>query len=305
MQKTPMKSRTKDAIFCSLILLYPLIHFSIFYIYVNLSSFAMAFQYYKDGKYIFDWGQSNFELIKYYFKVDPIIITSLKNSAIMYLCAMLIGEPLSILFSYVVYKKVAGTKFFKIVLFMPTIISALVMSLIYKYFMDSAIPEIWYNITEKPIQGLFTNYKTVFEVVLFYNLFLGFGPKVLIYSSTMSGINESVVESAQLDGITFFKELWFITIPMIFPTITTYLVASVATFFTNQMGLFNFFGHDARTEVYTLGFYMYIKTQVASVNGTYAEFTYLSALGLLMSAIAIPATIGLKKALEKYGPRTD
>ena len=295
-------SRRKDAIFCSLILAYPLLHFAIFYIYVNFSSFAMAFQYYYDGEYIFDWGKQNLDQIIYDFKNLPIMVSGLKNSAIVYFCSMLIGEPLAILFSYCIYKKIKGTKFFKIILFMPTIIPGLVLCLIYKYFVDDAIPEIMYLFFKKEMLGLLTTASTMFGTVLFYTLFMGFGPKVLVYSSTMSGINESIVESAQLDGISFARELVSITIPMIFATITTYIVASIATFVTNQMNLFNFFAHDALPSISTFGYYLYVKTQIASVNGSYGDFTYVSALGFMFSLVVVPLTILVKKLLEKYGP---
>lgn len=302
MKKNILTGKKKDAIFCALMLVYPLIHFTVFYIVVNASSLAMAFQYYKDGQYIFDWGKSNFDKLFYSLKHETVLSDSVVNSTILYLCSMLIGEPLTLLFSFFIYKKVKGSKFFKVILFLPTIISSLVLVLIFSYFVDQALPEIMGKIFGVETVGLLTTNKTQFITVLVYSLFMGFGPKVLIYSSTMSGINESVVESASLDGITFFGEFIYITLPMIFSTIQTYIVAGLATFFTNQMNLFSFFGTEAMTNLYTLGYYLYVQTQIATANGSFAMYPYLSLLGLLMSCIAIPVTILVKKLLDRYGP---
>lgn len=300
--KKTLSGRKKDAIFCAIMLIYPLVHFAIFYVYVNLSSFAMAFQTYDEGRYIWDWGKTNFNWMFYSFRTDPAIRMGFQNSAVAYVCIMLISEPLSIIFSYFIYKKVKGAKFFKVVLFIPTIIPAIVMTLIYKYFTDNALPEVM-KIFGVTMSGLFTTVDTQFVTVLVYNLFLGFGAKVLVYSSTMSSINESIVESAQLDGISFTRELWSITLPMIFGTITTYLVASIATFVTNQLNLYSFFGLEAVPAVQTIGYYMYARTQLAGRGSI--EFTYLSAMGLFFSAIIIPVTIVLRKLLMKFGPSED
>ena len=39
--------------------------------------------------------------------------------------------------------------------------------------------------------------------------------------------------------------------------------------------------------------------------GSYPEYSYLSALGLYMTAVAVPLTYLVKWALEKYGPKED
>ncbi len=301
-EKHVLTARKKDAIFCILMLIYPLLHFFVFYVIVNASSIAMAFEYWEDGKYIFDWGATNFAKLSLNFERDYRFSYMLRNSTIAFLCSILIGETLALLFSFFIYKKIKGSKFFKIVLFLPSIISALVLALIYQFFVENLIPELWNKLFGIQIDGLMTSNNTQFITILVYSVFIGFGPKVLIYSSTMSGINDSIVESAQLDGITFFKEFVHITLPMIFATIETFLVASIATFFTNQLNLFVFLHGEKRAELYTFGYYLFIEAQEAATSLDFSNYPYMALIGIIMSVIAIPVSLTVKKLLEKFGP---
>ena len=49
------------------------------------------------------------------------------------------------------------------------------------------------------------------------------GTNVILMNSAMLRIPSSVVESARIDGCGYFKELLYITIPLIMPTITTWI----------------------------------------------------------------------------------
>jgi len=83
----------------------------------------------------------------------PYFAASLKNTTIIYLCSLLIGTPLSVMFSFYLYKKMPASGFFKTVLFIPHILSALIMVILYKYFVDRAIPSLVEMITGKQTEG--------------------------------------------------------------------------------------------------------------------------------------------------------
>ena len=121
---------------------------------------------------------------------------------------------------------------------------------------------------------------------------------MLLYSGAMGSISDSIVEAASLDGATPAREFFNITLPMIYPTIVTFLITAIAAFFTNQVNLFSFFGENAKLQNITLGYYLYNETQLASAG----EYPYLAAMGLCMTFIAVPVTIIIKRLLEKFGP---
>ena len=299
-EKTILSSKKRDAIFCALVLLYPVVQFCIFYIYVNISSVALAFQNQFNGQMIFA-GFYQFSQVFYNFTQETSLIYSISNSLIAYFVGLLISEPLAIIFSFSIYKKVAGYKFFRVMLFLPSIISSLVLVLIYRYFVENIIPEVWQMIFGTKVNLMDPN-TTAFATILFFSTFIGCGGRTLMYTSTMGGINESIVESAQLDGVGFVGELWHITLPSIYPTIVTFIVAGIATIFTNELGLFSFYSTEADYKLYTFGYYIYRNTQL-SADGS--KYPYLSSLGLLLSCIAIPLTLLVKKCMEKFGPSAE
>ena len=175
------------------------------------------------------------------------------------------------------------------------------MSMIFQNFVDNAIPEFILKISGKMVGGLVSTSEYTFGTILFYNVWVGFGISVLLYSGAMSGIDNSLIEAAKLDGATSLSEFWHVVLSSIFPTITTFLVVGIAGIFTNQMALFNFFGGEAPNSLSTFGYYMFVKVEDANI----AQFPRLSALGILMTVVAVPITFVVKYLLEKFGTKTD
>ncbi len=305
MMKLSKKERNRRLFYASVVAL-PIIQFLIFYVVVNLRSFLFAFQSYDDiAGYSIVWFK-NFEEIfnSLSTKEGQVLVDSARNSLVLYLFTLIIGSGGAVLFSNYIYKKNFGSKFFQVVLFLPHIISGVVLMTVYKFLLDQGIPQLGEMLGLK-IKPLLDNYEDHFKLVLIFQLWMGFGTQVLMYTSTMSGISPSVVESAQLDGITPFKELIYITLPMIYPTFVTFITVGVAGLFTNQMSLYNFYGNNVNKKAWTLGYYLFRETQVASMPPDISKYPKISALGLLFTLIAVPITFLVKRLMEKYGPSVD
>ena len=101
----------------------------------------------------------------------------------------------------------------------------------------------------------------VLWTVILYSVFLGFGTQVLLYSNAMEQISPSVLEAAQLDGVGNMGELFFIVLPDIMGTISTFMIATIAGAFINQANLYTFYGEWIATnmpDANTLGSYMFV-----------------------------------------------
>lgn len=191
------------------------------------------------------------------------------------------------------------------ILFLPSIISAIVMVTIFQFFVERAIPAFVLKLFDVQIRGLMENISTRYATIMFYNIWVGFGTGVLMYSNGMSGISPDIVESAHLDGAEGIREFWYITLPLIYPTLSTFLITGVAGIFTNQINLYSFYGAGAPVGVQTYGYYLYMKTQLAQSMSSEAEYPPLAAMGLLMTVVAVPLTMLVKWALEKFGPQEE
>lgn len=285
--------KTKDRIFYWCVLALPLLQFAIFYIAVNFNSFLLAVKEYDalTGVYSFV-GFDNFKQLFADFATRSAFPTMFFNSLKAFAVNVLVGVTLGLIFSYYIYKKMPLGKFFKVILFMPSILSAIVMVSVFKQFTERVIPAITGG------SGLLANTDTEFLTLLFYMVWSGFGVSVLMYVGAMSNINESVIEAAQLDGVNAFMEFTRIILPLVWPTVVVFLTTQLAVIFSNQMNLFSFYGQGAESRVQTVGYYLYRNTYVAQIS----DYPYLAAFGLVLTAIVAPITVLVRWLLTKFGP---
>ena len=296
------KEILKLTFYLSLIAL-PMLQYIIFYIYVNINSFILAFQkvdIYGNAEFV---GFENFKqaIIDLFTEVRFAYIAS--NSTKIYLATLFVGLPLAYIFSFYIYKKGVFSGMYKTVLYIPQIVSSVVLVAIYKLVVDYGYPAIMKIITGEMVSGLYTNNDTMFNCILVFTIWSGFGTQVLMYLSAMAGINESVVEAAKLDGIGYFSEMWYITIPMTFTTVSTFLIVSIAGYFNNQMSLFSFGGVHVNQRYQTFGYYLYRELKVYAADRT--KWPYLSSLGLIFTMIAVPITFAIRALLNKLGPKQE
>ena len=305
MKQIRKKSDKAKNIFYWSILAFPVLQFVIFYIGVNINSFALAFQEFdlQGGGFVFvgfDEFWKNFLAVFQQFQEADYLRQAFVNSIIAYLVGLVVGLTLALLFSYYLYKKYAMSNFFKVILFLPFIISSITLVIIYKYFVESAVPEFVLQLTGIEIEGLLSNINTEFITILFFSIWTGFGIQTLIYSSAMSSISNEIVDAAKIDGVTPMKEFLYIDIPMIMPTIAVFVVSSTATIFVNQINLYSFYGPDASNySIWTIGYYMYRGISAAPTIG---EYPYYAAFGLVMTMITIPITLIVRALMNRVDP---
>lgn len=298
MTKNRNIQKKKDLIFYTLLLIWPITQFCIFYIGVNFNSVLMAFQDYDiaTGKSTFVWFD-NFRKLFYDLGHDPLYLTAIKNSFKLWGATLCISMPIGLLFSYYIYKKRPLGGFFHVILFIPSIISSMVLALMYKYFTDLYVPNIINAMFGTRMEGMFTNLDTVLSAVILYGVWFGFGTSTLLYLGAMKGIPESVIEAAKVDGANVWQEFIYVILPQIFSTVSVFLIMGIAGLFVNQGALFEFFGQNVENRNYTMGYFLFVRAYT-----TESLHNYLSALGLLITLIVAPVCICLRKLFQKLDP---
>ena len=303
MKKVKEKANTSFAgkrdryIFIFCMLLVPLVFYAVFNIGVKVNSVLLSLKEYDSGVYYYV-GFKNFVTVFNNLFHDFEVVSAFKNSVIFYLIGLLFTMPLSIFTTYVIYKKIPGSKLFTVMAYLPHMLSTIIMTLMFKYLVDKFLPFI-YEAIGKEAPNVFYDY-TKLGVMIFYNCWVNLGANVILYLGAMTRIPEDLVEVGQLEGISLWKEFWLITFPLIFPTITVFIVAGVAGLFVNQCNVYNFYGDFAPQDISNLGYYMFVK--VIGQNSTLSNYPYASAFGVLFTLVAAPITLLVKYVLEKFGP---
>ena len=299
------KRRRQEKVFYWLILALPLLQFCIFYIGVNFNSVLLSFQKIEksaiDGKFIYSWvGLENFKYSLSQLLNEYELIQSFKNSIKAYVVGLVFGTGASLLFSYYIYKKGWLSGAFKVILFLPSIVSSVTMVIVFKYFVENAYPELMKILFNKEVEGLLANPATAFGTLLLYSVWAGFGGGILMYLGAMNSISESVVEAAQIDGITPLKEFFHITFPLIYPTFVTLFVAGLAGIFSNQLNLYTFFGEGASKQYYLYGYYMFLHTSYGMTS-----YPHVASMGIIFTLILAPIIFFVRWLLNKIGPSVD
>ncbi|MBQ2883492.1 MAG: sugar ABC transporter permease [Alphaproteobacteria bacterium] len=289
-------------IFYVIMAAFPIAQFCVFYLGVNAKSILFAFQRYDydAGRYLFN-GFENFKSVIDNIKLGGSYVTMIENSFAVYFWCLIISVPLALFFSYYIYKKHFGSNLFKILLFMPSILTGIVLVNLFQYMTDFVIPELMLDLFGVEMEPLLGNMETQFGTLIFYTIWTEFGVVVLLYSSAMSGISNSIIEAGEIDGVNSLQEFFLIVLPIIFPTLSMFLLTGVAGIFTNQLSLYALYGDNAESIVWTFGYFLFREARRATLDG----YTYLSALGLMSSIVAIILTFSARYLFKKLDPMRD
>ena len=194
--------------------------------------------------------------------------------------------------SYYVYTNFAGSKIFKVIVMIPTVISAMLMALITQR-MIYKMPSIFDG-----FPNLLTDQQHVFMTTTIYSLWVGFSTALIIYPNQINAIDKELIESAQLDGATHLQIIWHVIIPLLIPTISTFMVTGVAGILSDMGPLYSFFGLEASKNASLTGYIIYQLT----IKYKKPQYGYVSALGLLCTLLALPVTLLVKKLMDRIDP---
>lgn len=278
----------------------PIINFLIFFVYTNISSFFMAFQRpIYDGATEMYFTMENFQKVfnSFFVDADGTLRTGLINTVLFYLSGTLIIMPVSILMSYFIYKKIPGYRSFRFIAYLPQIIASSALVIIFKYSLSSGGPlAAIYKAVGREYSNPLIREPGAIITLLIYNVMFGFGGNLIVYGGAMGSINAEVLEAGELDGCTWFQELIYLIIPMMWATLSTSFILGLAGILGASGPILAFTKGQYGTT--TLSFQIY--NLVSGVNG-YKDLYYASAIGITMTVIMFPMVMVLKRLLFNEG----
>lgn len=274
----------------------PLAHFFIFWLYLNLSSILLAFQ----APRTYEWTFNNFVSL-----YDSIVTTGgalrvgIKN-AMLYFIEGILMMFINLAAAYFLYKKIRFYKFFRIIFYLPAIISGVVLSSVFIEFIKPTGPLglILNSIgVEIPVEGLFGTSATATPTILFYCVWTGF-TGMLYYHGALARIPMEVIEAAKLDGVGPFKELTKIIFPLVWPMFSTLLIFSMTGILTAS-GPILMFCPDGEYDTMTVSFWMFKQVYGSGAFGGSGAYGVVSAAGLIATAITMPIVLLTRWLSEK------
>lgn len=241
-----------------------------------------------DGLYRSDWiGLRNYAR----FVTDGSFWMILRNTLFL-----LINVPLQVFIGLVValllYERVAGWRFYRSVIYIPQIISAVIIGFLFKIFFGYNGP---INTVLKAI-GLeslaiewFGNSYTALAVIVFSIVWFSIGWQAIVLLGGMSAIPPSVFEAAVIDGANYWQRAFKIVIPMLVRVLEFSVIASMVWTLTQ---LFPFLYAMTRGgpgyETSTLDYMIYLKS---FGMGFGSDFGLASAIAMMLLVLVLALTM--------------
>ena len=299
MFKNYTKRERKKFGFVACLLALPLMHFLIFYVYINLNSFVLAFT-----DVAGNFTMENFEVVWKELTTPSkfSLPDSIKRSMITWAISLFCVFPINIFFAYALYKKVAGAYTFRLIFLLPGILGSVVMTTLFRYMMDGVVSEWFYQwgwISEDLYQSGFFFGSTSFKTILSYGIWVGLGSNIIVLTGALTRIPESVLESARLDGVGFLREFFQIVLPLIWPSISTLLIFKLGSVLTADSGTYLLTG-VGNNEASTGSYYIFCKVLNITQSGNLNAVHYPSAVGLAMTAFTIPFVLIIRHFIMKH-----
>jgi multiple sugar transport system permease protein len=229
-RRVQLRLSTREALAAYLFLAPFIIFFLIFVVRAVVSAVSMSF---------YDWqilrqtrpyvGLGNYQEIL----GDYVWWLAVKNTLIFMFLTVAGTTVLSLSAAVAVTRPIRGQGFFRVVLYMPTLLSVGVVGLIWVWLLSTQYGITNYGLSFlgiEPINWL-GDQNIVIPALSLTTIWWGFGFPMLIFIAGLQGIPDQLYEAARIDGANGRQLFAYITLPLLRPTILFVTVTGVIAHF--------------------------------------------------------------------------
>ena len=208
--------------------------------YMPMAGLVVAFKNYNAVDGIFNSPWSGFSNFTYLFN-DAWTIT--RNTLLYNIAFIIINLILGVMFAIFIcdIKSKKCKTLYQSAILLPFLMSIVIVSYItFACFSgeNGMLNKTIVHMMGKDAVSWYTEPKYWPVILVIVNTWKGVGYGCLIYISSIAGIDPSYFEAAELDGATKWKQIRYITIPSIMPSIITLTLLNIGRIFYSDFGLF-------------------------------------------------------------------
>lgn len=152
---------------------------------------------------------------------------AVKNILILMFTGIMFIIPLAFFLATVINKVFRGNRIFRVFYFMPVLINRVAIGLMFTFIFFPQIgpfPMLLEQLHIAENVNILGNVSTAMWGVAFVHVWNDVGFQMIIFSSGMAALPEDVYEAAELDGVTAWQKLRYLTLPMMKGTIKVSVV---------------------------------------------------------------------------------
>lgn len=268
----------------------------VFVVLAALNTFRLAFTdstLLKPGKFV---GFQNFiDLFQ-----DEYFLTALLNSSLYVVCVV----PFMVILPLILANLVKGNGrimgFFRTAFYMPVVMSAVVVGMIWTNLLDSQglINSILKGagIIEEAIPFLTNRWGILFSS-MFVTIWLGLGYYMVIYLTALANIDESLYEAAALDGAGPVRQFVSVTMPGVRSTMVLIMMLSTISAFRVFNEVYVLTNGTAGPGGMDMTMSMLIKNEGTGIQ---ARTGYASAISLVV-LVVVGTLLIIQQIIQKRG----
>ncbi|MCY4183168.1 MAG: sugar ABC transporter permease [Gammaproteobacteria bacterium] len=213
---------------------------------------------------------------------DPFFWNALLNSLLYLVVVVPILSLAPIFLAVLVNRKLRGISVFRAIYYLPVVTSLVVTGLMWKWvYEENGVLNFILErlgLLNEPVAWLATPASSLFAVMV-VTIWSGMGFYMVIYLAGLQSIPKALYETAELQGVSRFRQTIFITIPMLRPYIALVAVISSIAAMKVFEEVFIMTNGGPLSQTETLVFFVY--------QNAFIEFDmgYASAAGIALFAI--------------------
>jgi raffinose/stachyose/melibiose transport system permease protein len=227
---------------------------------------------------------------------DPYFRIALKNNIYIILISVFGQIPLGFVLAYALFRRLVGARdFFQSMIYMPTVISTIVVGILWQTFFSPYGPftELMQRLRPGWENTLFLNPKTAMLPVLFVMLWMYTGTYLIIFLANLQKINPETIEAAKIDGATEGQVLRYVILPALSGVIVTACILAISGSLKSFDLIFAMTSGNPARRTSVLSLYMYD----TAFRGA-PDYPVANAISTFMVALSL-VLIGLTKQVER------
>lgn len=283
-----------------LMLLAPMLVLLIFS-YLPMAGLVVAFQDYNIFEGLFGSPWVGFAVFDSVFQ-SPSFWQAFANTLMLNVLNLLVGFPAPIILALLLNELRSRTvkKVFQSTLYLPHFLSwAIIGALALQLFADNTglVNDMFRGVGLDPVPFLSEKWHWL-GTYLVISVWQSAGWGTIIYLSALTAINPDLYEASSIDGAGRWRQMWYITLPSISPTMIVLLILQVGRIVSIGFEQPYILGNDlVRDFSSVLSTYVY---QMGIVSGQYSVAT---AVGLFQSITGLVLVLGTNALARRFGEK--
>lgn len=139
------------------------------------------------------------------------------NTVVFAISTSVLGVIIPLILACILNSKIRGSEFYKTAYFLPFITPMIVIGVVWEWIFDPNIG-LLNHILHLHINWLYDTHFAM-PALIIVSVWKLIGYNMVIFLSSLSGISQSMFESAKIDGATPFQTFKNVTIPLLSPSI--------------------------------------------------------------------------------------